>query len=90
VGLEGAMGQQPVVADGDPQAERQVGDGHDRQVDPVDPLVPEQYDGGDQPQERDDHADHVHDSLASRHGAQNCAGSCGFLEVFSRIARSNL
>ena len=91
VGPEGAVGEQPVVADGDAEPEHQVGDGHDRQVDPVDPLVPEQDHCRDQPQERDDHADQVHGALSSRHhGAQVYAHQRSFLEVFSRIASLNL
>ena len=45
-----AVGQQPVVADGDAEAADHVADGEDRQVGHVDGLVPQQDDGGEQPQ----------------------------------------
>ena len=57
VGLEASVREQPVIPDRHPEAEECVGDDHDRQVRGIDPLVPEQHDGRQQPEERDDHAD---------------------------------
>ena len=50
--LEGAVGQQPVVADGDAEAGREVESDEHREVGPADELVPQQDDGGEEGEER--------------------------------------
>jgi hypothetical protein len=67
VRLEGAVREQAVVADRHTEAEEHVRDGHDREVDPVDPAVPEQHDSGDETEERDDDADQVRGALRPGH-----------------------
>ena len=52
-GLERAVREQPVEAERDPVAADHVHDQHHRQVAPVDQLVPEQDDGEDEPDERE-------------------------------------
>ena len=67
VRLERAVREQAVVADRHAEAEQHVRGGHDREVDPVDPAVPEQHDGGDQAEERHDDADQVRGALRPGH-----------------------
>ena len=68
VGLERAVGEQAVVADGDAEPGEHVAHGEDREVGAVHPLVPEQDDGGEHARERNEDAEDVAGALDSRHG----------------------
>jgi hypothetical protein len=56
-----------VVADRHAEAEQDVRHDHDRQVDAVDPAVPEQHHSGEQAEERDHDADQVRRALRPGH-----------------------
>jgi hypothetical protein len=88
VGLERAMRQQPVIADRDPEAVQQVEPGHDAEVDPVDPALPQQDDCSDQPEERDDHPDHVRDAFSPGHALQVDAHRVSVLVDVARVQRT--
>ena len=68
--LEGAMREQTVVAHRDAQPVDDVQPREDAQVDPVDPVVPQEEDGGDQADERHDHPGHVRVALSPGHALQ--------------------
>ncbi len=59
VGLERAMGEQAVKADGDPARGEQIEAGEQGEIGAVDPAMPQQNDGGDDAEERDDNTGEI-------------------------------
>jgi hypothetical protein len=61
--VEGAMGEEAVVADRDADGGGHVHRGEDREVGPAHHVVPQQHDRGERRDERQDHGGEVHSSL---------------------------
>ena len=68
VGLEGAMGQQAVVADRDAQPRRQIHAGEQLEVERIDAVIPQQDEREQEREERQRDGDHVCVSLEACHG----------------------
>jgi hypothetical protein len=66
-GLEGAVREQPVEAEGHAVAADHVHDQHHRQVAPVDERVPQQGDGNHEPEEREQDAREVEPAVEGGH-----------------------
>ena len=70
-GLEGAVGQQAVEADGDAGSRQEVHDHEQRQVERADPLVPQQRDGCEEGDERQHDGRDVDVAMRPGHGARD-------------------
>jgi hypothetical protein len=69
VGLEGAVGEQPVVADRDAHRAHEVHAAEQQEVAPADQLVPQHRDRGQHGDERQHHGDDVHGAVQASHDA---------------------
>jgi hypothetical protein len=67
VRLERAVGEQPVIADGDPDRRQQVHDGEDHEVARAEKVVPQQHRRRYHPQEGDDDCGDVGVALEAGH-----------------------
>src|SRR6185437_6910981 len=88
--VERAVGEEAVVADGDPEAGRHVHDAEDREVGPADPLIPQQHDRTQEGNEGNEDGAEVRVLLELRHRFEHTEVICAVLPSIGTSAMPKL